>query len=359
MYTQIEPETRLMSYSEAINGALTSAMESDPTVICFGLGVDDPKGVFGTTKGLHYRFGPQRVFDMPTSENAMTGVAIGAAINGLRPVMCHQRLDFFLLAMDQLVNHAAKWHYMFGGQRPIPITIRMLLGRGWGQGPTHAQSLQAWFAHIPGLKVVMPATPLDAHELLLASIFDNNPVVFLEHRWLYDQAENQAAWNENVPIGKARRIHCGKDVTLVSYSFMAIEALRAARTLEPLGVSCDVTDLRTIKPLDIEPIVASIRKTGRLLVIDNSPPFCSVGSEIVSRAVAVCFNDLRLAPVKMAFPDTPAPTSFALTQNYYPKASDIAQRAADMLGVKVPTDALRTIDHVPHDIPGDWFKGPF
>ncbi len=158
---------RLINYAQAVNEALMQAMARDDSVICYGLGTDDPKGVLGTTLGLQERFGEDRVFDMPTSENAMTGVAIGAALNGIRPVMTHQRLDFFLLAMDQLVNNAAKWHYMFGSQASVPITIRLLIGRGWGQGPTHSQNLQAWFAHVPGLKVVMPTTAYDAKGLLL------------------------------------------------------------------------------------------------------------------------------------------------------------------------------------------------
>ena len=156
------------NFVNAINEAIYQAMEIDETVICYGLGVTDPKAVFGTTANLEKRFGPQRVFDMPTSENALTGIAVGAALNGIKSVMTHQRVDFFLLAMDQLVNSAAKWHYMFGSQNAIPITIRLIIGRGWGQGPTHSQNLQAWFAHIPGLKVVMPSTPADAKGLLLS-----------------------------------------------------------------------------------------------------------------------------------------------------------------------------------------------
>ena len=219
---------RKLTFAEAITEAMFQAMEADKSVICYGLGVDDPKGVFSTTLGLQEKFGKERVFDIPSSENAMTGVAIGAGLRGFRSVMTHQRLDFFLLAMDQLVNGAAKWHYMFSGQHNVPITIRLIIGRGWGQGPTHSQSLQSWFAHIPGLKVVMPSTPRDAKGLLLSSIFDNNPVIFLEHRWLHNQEE------EGVPedyfeeqLGKAKVIKEGKDLTVVGMSWMTIEALSA------------------------------------------------------------------------------------------------------------------------------------
>ena len=219
-------------YSESINEALFTAMEMDKSVICYGLGVPDPKGVFGTTIGLQEKFGEERVFDMPTSENAMTGVAIGASLNGIRPVIIHQRLDFFLLAMDQLVNNAAKWHYMFGGESSVPITIRLIVGRGWGQGPTHSQNLQAIFAHIPGLKVVMPVTAADAKGLLLSSIFDNNPVIFLEHRWLHNLEGDVPEGDYRVPIGRALQMNKGSDITIVSYSYMTIEALHAIEILE-------------------------------------------------------------------------------------------------------------------------------
>ena len=178
--------SRIIKFTQAINEALFMAMKKDKKVICYGLGIDDPKRIFETTNNLKEIFGKDRVFDMPTSENAMTGVGIGLGLNGYKSVMVHQRLDFFLLAMDQLVNGAAKWHYMFGGQKNVPITIRLIVGRGWGQGPTHSQSLHSWFAHIPGLKVVMPTTPQDAKGLLLSSIFDKNPVIFIEHRWLHN-----------------------------------------------------------------------------------------------------------------------------------------------------------------------------
>src|SRR5258708_15855693 len=218
---------RNLSFVQAINEALHAAMAADPSVICYGLGVDDPKTIFGTTKGLKEHFGPERVWDMPTSENAMTGVAIGAALQGLRPVMVHQRLDFFLLALDQLVNNSAKWHYMFGGQRSVPITIRLILGRGWGQGPTHSQSLHAWFAHVPGLKVVMPTSAEDAYGLLLSSIFDDNPVLFLAPRWLHETVGPVPEGDYRLPIGKARVLREGSDLTIVAMSYMVVEAIHA------------------------------------------------------------------------------------------------------------------------------------
>ena len=239
-----------MTFAEAIRDALSIALTSDPHVICYGLGVDDPKGVFGTTLGLQDLHGEDRVFDMPTSENAMTGIGVGAALDGMLPVLTHQRLDFFLLAMDQLVNSAAKWHYMFGGKASVPITIRLIVGRGWGQGPTHAQSLQSWFAHIPGLKVVMPTFADDAKGLLLSSIFDPDPVVFLEHRWLHNLSGEVPVGDHRTAIGKARLVARGGDVTVVGLSYMTVEALHAIDVLRTVGIECDLIDLRSVRPID-------------------------------------------------------------------------------------------------------------
>ena len=260
---------RNLTYASAINEALNIAMDTDSNVICYGLGIDDPKGIFGTTLGLQEQFGPDRVFDTPTSENAMTGIGIGAALNGLRPVMMHQRLDFFLLAMDQLVNNGAKWRYMFGGQDSVPITIRLIIGRGWGQGPTHSQNLQAWFSHIPGLKVVMPSSPADAKGLLLASIFDDDPVIYLEHRWLHNLEGDVPEGDHRAAIGEAMVVNEGTDLTIVSLSYMTIEALHAIDHLINYGISCELIDLRSIRPIDWEKIFLSVNKTGRLLVLDT------------------------------------------------------------------------------------------
>jgi acetoin:2,6-dichlorophenolindophenol oxidoreductase subunit beta len=347
------------TFAKAINDGIAVAMEKDPNVICYGLGIDDPLGVFGTTLGLQERFGEQRVFDMPTSENAMTGVAIGAALNGVRSIMTHQRLDFFLLAMDQLVNNAAKWHYMFGGQNSVPITIRLILGRGWGQGPTHSQNLQAWFAHIPGLKVVMPTTAADAKGLLLASIFDDNPVVFLEHRWLHNQEGDIPEGDVREPLGKAKLLRRGNDVSIISMSYMTIEALHAAEYLETQGISCDVVDLRTISPLDWEMVFHSVKKTGRLLVLDTGVATGSIAGEIVARVSMELFPDLKQAPQRLTLPDFPTPTSPAMTKTFYVHSEDIVQSVGHMLKKGINTESLISQRNFPYDVPGDWFKGPF
>ncbi|PKL35238.1 MAG: alpha-ketoacid dehydrogenase subunit beta [Spirochaetae bacterium HGW-Spirochaetae-1] len=352
---------RNSTYAKAINEALAIALESDPNVICYGLGVDDPKGVFGTTLGLKERFGGERVFDMPTSENAMTGIAIGAALNGIRPVMTHQRLDFFLLAMDQLVNNAAKWHFMFGGKMSVPITIRLILGRGWGQGPTHSQSLHSWFAHVPGLKVVMPTTAHDAKGMLLSSIFDNNPVLFLEHRWLHNIEGDVPEDDYRIPIGKAALMKKGKDLTIISISYMTIEALHVTDLLEKNGINCELIDLRSVSPLDWEAVYCSVKKTGRLIVLDISSAMVSVAGEIVARVSMDLFEYLKCAPARLALPDYPSPTSYGLSKTYYKRAEDIVSEIGKMMGKDLSKleEEIVNSRKTPHDSPGDWFKGPF
>jgi len=346
------------TFAEAINDALFTSMKKDKKVICYGLGIDDPKRIFGTTKGLKEKFGPKRVFDMPTSENAMTGVAIGLGLNGYKSVMVHQRLDFFLLAMDQLVNGAAKWHYMFGGQKNVPITIRLIIGRGWGQGPTHSQSLHSWFAHIPGLKVVMPTSPKDAKGLLLSSIFDKNPVLFIEHRWLHNLEGNVPDKDYRVPIGKAKNIISGKDITIVSMSYMTIEAMRAIKILNKLKIKCDLIDLRTISPIDYDTIYKSVKKTGKLIVLDIGNSNVSVASEIVANISQNLFSYLHCAPEVMGLPNVPVPTSFNLTKDFYPDSKSIVTSVLKKLKIKQNIDNLFTKQKF-HDVPGDWFNEPF
>ncbi len=357
---QTQEKIRELSFAQAVNEALESAMEQEPRVICFGLGIDDPKRIFGTTRNLKEKFGIERVFDTPTSENAMTGIGIGAAIGGSIAIMIHQRLDFFLLAMDQLVNAAAKWYYMFGGQRSVPITIRLIIGHGWGQGPTHSQNLQAWFAHIPGLKVVMPTFADDAKGLLLASIFDPNPVVFLEHRWLHNSQCIVEQGDTRVPLGKARLVCEGRDLSIVSFSYMTLEALRAIEFLRQKDVSIELIDLRSLRPLDWQCIFNSVKKTAHLLVLDTAQEFCSIAGEIVAKVASEFFTSLRSAPQRLAQPDYPSPTSFALTKEYYQRAEQICLKAGAMLGQSF--DAKELSSHFSqklHDVPGDWFQGPF
>jgi len=350
---------RKLSFNQAINEAMFIAMETSNEVITYGLGVPDPKGVFSTTLGLQEKFGSQRVFDTPTSENAMTGIGIGASLAGLRPVMVHQRVDFFLLAMDQLINNAAKWKFMFGGKSNVPITIRLIVGHGWGQGPTHSQNLHSIFSHIPGLKVVLPTTAYDAKGMLLESIFDDDPVIFLEHRWLHNLESNVPKGPYRVPIGKAKIIESGADITVVSLSYMTIESMHAVKELTKKGISCELIDLRTTSPLDWKTIIDSVNKTGRLLAIDSSNKSFSVASEIIARISMECHDSLQEAPRRLALEDSPSPTSFGITNKYYFGAKEIFKEVNDILNIDVQMDESIFKKQYPHDVPGDWFKGPF
>ncbi len=351
--------TRQLTYAEAVREALDLSLAQDPSVYVMGLGVPDPKGVFGSTRGLQERYGAHRVMDMPTSENAMTGVALGSALTGMKPVLTHQRMDFALLAVEQMVNQAANWHYMFGGQHRVPLVIRLMIGRGWGQGPQHSQSLQAWFAHIPGLKVVMPTTAYDAKGLLISSIEDPNPVIVLEHRWLHDTIDHVPEGLYRVPLGKSRLLRTGSDVTIVATSYMTLEAIRAADMLAEDGIHAEVLDVRSLRPLDDCAIIESVRKTGRLLVADTGWTSYGITAEIVTLVVEKVFDKLKSPPKRIGLPDCPTPTSHALTDHYYPRAMDIMNAARSVLNKKAISDVDEQTSVHPLDIPDRSFVGPF
>lgn len=325
--------TRTISFGEAIREALFQAMEEDPRVFLMGEGVDDPKGTFGTTLGLKAQFGPERVFDMPLAESGMTGVAVGSALTGMRPVMSHQRLDFTLYAMDQIVSQAAKRSYSSGGRQSVPITIRAVVGRGWGQGSQHSQSLQSWFAHVPGLKVVMPSTPYDVKGLLMESIADDNPVMFIEYRKLYDEQGHVPEAAYRIPIGEGIVRREGKDVTIVAISYMNVEAWRAEEALARAGIQVEIVDPRSLRPLDEGIILRSLEKTGRLVVADNAWPRCSVASEIAALAVERGFHHLKAPVRRVTLPDVPTPTSHVLEAAFYPGAVDIVKAACEVMGL--------------------------
>jgi pyruvate/2-oxoglutarate/acetoin dehydrogenase E1 component len=351
--------SRELKFFQAINEAIDLCMAKDPAVYIMGLGVPDPKGIFGTTLGLQQKYGDTRVMDMPLSENGMTGVAIGSALVGMRPVMTHQRLDFALLAIEQIVNQAANWYYMFGGQMNVPLVIRMIIGRGWGQGAQHSQSLQAWFAHVPGLKVVMPTTPYDAKGLLIASIEDNNPVIFIEHRWLHNIAGDVPEGVYRVPLGRARVTREGNDVTIAATSYMTLEALQAAEVLAEDGISAEVIDIRTLKPVDEPLILKSVRKTGRLMVADTGWKTVGFGAEIVARVAEEALSDMKSPPRRVSLPDCPTPTTPSLANHYYPRAAHIVMTARGMLGLSVDDSILHMTTPVPLDVPDKSFTGPF
>lgn len=345
---------RNIAYTEAILEATDQIMEKDPRVIVFGLDVDDPKAIQGTTKGLPAKYGSDRVFGTPLSEDAMTGAAIGMALAGLRPIHIHIRMDFMLLAMNQLVNIAAKSHYMYGGRVNIPLVVRSMIGKSWGQGAQHSQALYSFFMHIPGLKVVAPTTPYDAKGCLTYAIGDNNPVIYVEHRILHFQKGYVPEEMYTVAPGKARITAKGKDITLVGISNMQLECQHAKFYLEQVGVEAEVIDPIWLSPLDIDAIVESVKKTGRLIVVDNDWVTCGASSEIVS-AVIERLPGKSIAVKRMGFAQVTCPPTPTLENLFYPNGITIAQAAHDLIEGKktgwtpTPKDHLQEIE----------FRGPF
>lgn len=324
-------DVRKLTYTEAIREAFDQALAQDERVFVMGQGVDGPDAMFGTTLNLHKKYGLMRVFDVPLSENALTGVAIGAALVGMRPVYMHNRPDFLLLAMDQIVNHASKWSYMFGGHLKVPIVIMAVIGRGWGSAAQHSQSLHGLFMHIPGLKLVMPSTAYDAKGLLISSIADNNPVIFLGHRWLFKHRGYVPENLYSIPFGKGIIRREGKDVTIVGISYMVIEALRAAEILEKEACEVEVIDPRTLKPLDEELILNSIKKTGRLIIVDTDWKTGGVSSEIATIVTEKGFEYLKSPIKRVAWPDIPTPGSYVLEEEFYPGIDDIVNAVNDTM----------------------------
>lgn len=314
----------------AINEALHQMMAADKSILLIGQGVKSPWYVSNTTTGLLKKFGPARIIDTPVSENAITGAAVGAALAGMRPVMVHPRMDFMLYAFDPIINEAANWHYMFGGKLSVPIVIWGIINRGGEQAAQHSQALQAVFAHIPGLKVVMPSNPYDAKGLLISAILDDNPVIFIDDRWLYSLEGPVPQKLYSIPIGKGKIKKIGKDVTIVATSFMVSLALKAAKTLEFEGIDPEIIDPRTVKPLDKNLIFNSVKKTGRLLIVDAAWKTCGLAAEISSLVTENIFKYLRAPIRRITLPDSPAPASRTLENSYYPRENDIIKIAKEL-----------------------------
>lgn len=324
---------RKLSYAAAIREALELALSRDERVFVMGQGVDDPVGMFGITVGLDKKYGSDRVFDTPLSEDALTGVAVGAALTGMRPVYMHNRPDFLLLAMDQIVNHASKWRYMFGGCVNVPVVIWAAVGRGWGGAAQHTQTLQGLFMHVPGLRLVMPTTPYDAKGLLITGIADGNPVIILEHRWLFKQSGYVPEGLYSIPFGRGVVRRPGKDVTVIAVSYMVIEALAAAVELQKQGIDVEIIDPRTLKPLDEDMVLNSVKKTGRLVVADTGWKTGGVGAEIAALVAEKAFHYLK-APIKrVASLDIPTPASDVLEAEFYADKADIIANCREVLGI--------------------------
>lgn len=342
---------RSLTFAQAIQEATDQCMVEDDTVIICGEGV--PDGIFGTTAGLKDKY-PTRVFDSPLSENAATGICIGAALNGLKPIQVHQRIDFTLLAADQIINNAAKWFYTFG--QPVPMVIRCVVGRGWGQGSTHSQTLQWMFSKIPGLKVVSPASPYEAKGMMVAAIRDKNPVIFVENRWLHHIKDTVPEELYETQLTGARLVRSGKDITVVGFGYMVVEALEVAKVLFDYGIEVAVIDMRCSSELDIGTIGESVCGTGKLLVLDSD----GMGDAIISKFTQRFIGRLYRRTALLEQQHYPQPTSHFLTKDYYPTAASIAETVLNM------TDYPELIDTVvplltrkEHDKPNTAFTGPF
>jgi len=357
-------QTRNLSFSEAIRESIYQSMKSNKNTCIIGEGVPDPKSIFGTTKNLSQTF-PNRVFDMPLSENAVTGICIGLAINGFKPILVHQRLDFSFLSLDQIINNAAKWHFMFNKEYKVPIVIRMIIGRGWGQGPQHAQNFQALFSMIPGLKVIMPSTPYSVKGLLNSAIKDNNPIIFIEHRWLYSITEHVPTRYYNLPLEKSIILKKGFSLSLVAISFMVIESLKAIKIIEKyLKISIELIDLSCLNPIDFRTIKSSIKKTRNLLIVDTANEISSIGSFILSKLTQDDCKIFKNSPKVMTTPNYPVPTSHFISKNYYISVFDIIKTIVEILKIKIDKNVFLQMKREskkiePHDVPYKNFSGPF
>ena len=323
---------RTLTYAHAIREAHAQLLESDPRVFVIGQGLWSPWYAGASLDDLDKQFSRRRIVDSPVSENATTGLAVGAALVGMRPIVFHPRMDFMLLAVDPIVNQAANWSYMFQGQIGVPMVIRAVINRGGEQGAQHSQALHAMFMHVPGLKVVMPATPYDAKGLLVAAVEDPNPVLYIDDRWLYSAIGRVPPEMYRVEIGKAAVRRAGPDITLVASSHMAAESAKAAQILAAEGIEADVIDLRSLKPWDRATVCESVRKTGRAVVADSGWLTAGASAEIAATIGAENFHDLKAPVERVALADHPAPVSRTEEAVYYPGATQVCDAARRALG---------------------------
>ena len=321
---------RIIKYTEAIKEATDQIMKVDQDVIVMGLGVSYKNGADGTTAGLKEKY-PCRIIETPQSENAVTGMAVGAAITGLHPIVHHGRVEFAIFAADQIFTQAAKWNYMFGGGHPVPIVFRINIGRQWGQGPQHTQALYSLFGNTLGLKVVIPSTPCMAKGLLISAVRDKNPVVILEPRWLFSLRQGVPTGLYDKPLDKAVVVKKGADLTIVSYGDGLIAAYEALELIRG-HIDAELIDLVSINPIDYGAVLKSIKKTGRLITIDTTNRAFSIGTDVIANVAKQQLLHLKNNPVSLFCPDVPVPTSTALTESYYPTKVDIANAALCMIG---------------------------
>lgn len=316
-----------LRFSHAINRALAECMEEDPAVFLFGEDIAEAGGPFGVTRGLHARFGQDRIRDTPISEATLAYAAVGAALSGLKPVLEIMFMDFMTLTMDALVNQAAKARFMFGGQASVPMVVRTPHGGGISAGPQHSQCLEAWFAHVPGLKVVCPSNPADAYGLLKSAIRDSDPVVFVENKALYAAKGEVPDDAGAIPLGQARLARAGRDLTVVAYGAAVLKVERAAQALSEQGIEAEILDLRSIQPWDEQAVLASLKRTHRLLIVHEATEAFGVGAEIAARMADIGFDELDAPIARVAAPFVPVPFAPALEAQHQPQEADIVAAA--------------------------------
>ena len=355
---------RQISFVEAIREGITQSLQKDKKLFLMGEGVDDAASMWGTIRGISKEFGKKRVLEMPVAENGLIGAAIGCSIAGSKVLVNLQRVEFSLYAFEQIVNNAAKSLYISRGKHNVPIVIRLVVGRGWGQGPEHAQSMENIFSSIPGLKVVMPTFPNEAKELMINSLFDKNPVIFIEHRWLhYSRGEVDKKFNIST-LKSITKINSGKDITIISNSINTLIAKRVVDTLKLFNIKVDLLNLVSPNPLNLEEVFKSVKKTKNILTIDLGHKTLGLGGEIIAQIVEKNIR-LKSSPVRMGLPFHPAPSSMGMIKDYYPDGKKMLLKIKEMLKIndykfKMIMEAYnKNSPKIPIDVPDPYFKGPF
>lgn len=356
---------RNLSFANAINESIFQNMQENKNVIIMGEGVGDPKEIFGTTNNLIKKF-PKRVFDMPLSELAATGVIIGCSLNKLRPILVHQRVDFSLLALDQVINLAAKLHYISNGEHKVPIVIRMIVGRGWGQSAQHSQSLEVLYSHIPGLKVVIPFNAYEAKGLMSSAILDNNPTIFIEHRWLYDNYSNVPKKNYKLKLDSTSILKKGSDLTIVASSLLTTYALKIFYFFKKFNIGIEIINLKVTRPLNVNEIVKSLKKTKKLLILDSGMTEYGISSEIIVKTKEKLNNNFKF--LRLGTKNYPTPVSSSLIKGYYPDIIEIIRNVIKILNkqklkknikFKIELTNIKKLFSKNLDTPNKEFKGPF
>ena len=347
-----------LTYTKAVNIALHEIMSANEKSACIGLGINDPKRIFDTTKGLLEKFGEQRVIEPPTSENALTGIAFGMSLKGYSVCLTHQRFDFALLSFDQIINSVAKWSFMFDKDFKTSLLIRLIVGRGWGQGPTHSQSYHSFLSSIPGINVFYPTSPISAYRTIKTGMSSGKPSIMIEHRWLH-QTQSEEILSEGKDIfNKLKILSTGNDLTLFTYGYMVPEALKAAYYCKQFNVNIDLIIIESLNNINLEILFKSIVKTKNIILIEPFYLNCSVITTICTQLFEKIINqNLEIKSIKtISLPFESESTSYFDTKNRYRNWINIVKEIEFILNKKIP---LELVDKTPHDIPGAWFKGPF